>query len=502
MSESASPSPRDRPEAPAPVPLDPRAGALPPALEWDAARPDTVLLLLDASGDRGWAADAAVALASGWARAGRRIVLADLHLEDPVLHERAGVPNLDGVVDVFLYGASLARTARAVPGRGFYLISAGTYTPDPEDVLRHPRWSKIVSGFADANATLLLFAPAGTPGLDALAESVGAAVVLGDAGRLPAGVRARAVVVPPGAPAAPEREVLREPEPDAARKDPLIGEYANGIPASTLPAAARRPPRQPDLSEPPPPEAPPRRRKRPAREERKVSPVLLVLLALVVLGAAGYWVLQASPGLMARMGLGGGEVAVAPTPAAVPAPAPAAAPTPAGVPLPYAVQVKAFPSLASARQYAGGEAARYPGIPFYVSLEWIDGVPYYKVLTGLLPDTVAAARLRDRLVESGVIDQADALEELSLIQYTPLAFDLGEFPTRPAAEARADSLLEREVPSYPVAVPYSAGPERWRLYGGAFRDSTAAEGMRRHLAEKGVQAGLVQRTGRPSQAGG
>jgi hypothetical protein len=526
MSDSVSSSLWGGPEVPSTTFFDPASGPLPEALAWKAGRPETMVLLLSSTGDREWAADAAAAVAAEWARAGRRVVLADLHLEEPVLHERLGEPNLDGVVDVFLYGASLARTARAVAGRGFYLISSGTYTPDPEPVLRHSRWPKIITGFRDAQATLLLFVPAGTPGVESLARAAEAAIVLGEAGpgALPQGVRVRAVVAPPAA-AVPEAvpeaaatpepeptpraeeddgwaelrtrpepvEVLPAPDPFEERADPLLGEYANGIPATTLPAGAVRRPREPDLTEPPPPEIPVKRRR---GGDRKVSPVLWALLAVVVLFAAGYFLLQAYPDLPARMGLGGG-VAEAPRAAAPAAPRPRGfAPAPAGTKLPYSVQVKAFASLPAAAQLAATEGQRFSDVPFFVSLELIDSVPYYKVLAGLYPDTAGAARLRERLVQAEVVDADDAQGAWSLIQPTPLAFQLGEFPTRGAAQARADSLLAREVPAYPVAVPYTNGSERWRLYVGAFRDSVAAEGMRRLLADKQVEAKLEERAGR------
>ncbi|MDP9348328.1 MAG: hypothetical protein M3P24_04185, partial [Gemmatimonadota bacterium] len=78
------------PEVPSTTFFDPASSSLPDALAWSMEHPETVVLLLDASADREWAADVAVALASAWARAGRRVVLADLHLENPVLHERMG----------------------------------------------------------------------------------------------------------------------------------------------------------------------------------------------------------------------------------------------------------------------------------------------------------------------------------------------------------------------------------------------------------------------------
>lgn len=512
MSDSPFFSP-SRGEAPPPTPFDPGSGALPPSLAWSPAEPETVVLLVDAARDRGWAADVAVSVAGAWARAGRRVVLADLHLEEAVLHERLGEPNLDGVVDVFLYGASLARTARPVRGHGFYLISSGTYTPDPGSVLGHPRWSKVLAGFSDAQATLLLFVPAESPGIDALARLAGTAILLGDGAAAPPEVRVRAVVVPEEARGAAARfpeplEVLPAPDPFEERADPLIGEYAGGIPASTLPPGALRPPRAPDLTEPPPPAEPRaggKRRKGEEPRERKVSPVLLLVLLLVVLFAAGYYGWRTFPDLVQR--LRGGAPAEEPASAAPAAPAPAAkgtaaAPAPAGVELPYAVHVKAYASPEPARQMIAAEAPRFSDVALYVSPDWIDGVPYYRVLAGLLPDTAEAARLRQRLIDGGVVDDSDPEQALIRIQYTPLAFHLGEYPARPAALARVDSLQAVEVPAYAVAVPYASGPERWRVYGGAFRDSTAAEVMRRLLAEKKIEAPLVARTGRGVRTGG
>ncbi|HET7461341.1 MAG TPA: hypothetical protein VFJ82_08825, partial [Longimicrobium sp.] len=165
---------------PQPTFFDPAFERLPAAAAFDPDRPGPVLVLFDPRADRAWVADAAIALATGWYAAGRRTVLADLSIEDPILHERVGVPNLDGVVDLFLYGASLARSARPVPGRGFLLITAGTYTPEPESIFRHARWGKIVDGFREAQASLLLFTPLDAPGLTALAQWSDDVVLLGD----------------------------------------------------------------------------------------------------------------------------------------------------------------------------------------------------------------------------------------------------------------------------------------------------------------------------------
>jgi hypothetical protein len=509
-----------------------------------------VVLLVDAAGDRAWAADAAVALATAWARAGRRVVLADLHLQAPVVHERLGEPNLDGVVDVFLYGASLSRAARPAPGRGFYLISSGTYTEDPGAVLRHPRWPRIAAGFADAQATLLLFVPADSAGLASLAEWAPAAVLLGRpeaaaAALLPSGMRVHAVAAPEDSPGAGAEagaaaaelpapaEIRVEPaEPPVAdrvddedatvagtaaeapqgaelvpwtdpyeeRQDRLLGEYAQGIPASTLPAGAVKT-READLRDPPP--ATSAEREVPPPKRNWLRAALLVVLSAAAVYAAAYLVDRANPelfgGILGR-GAATGEATDSASPeakaaAAALAPAPAAA----GVALPYSVQAKAFASLRAARQMVEGDSARLSGVPLYVSPELVDRVLYYKVMAGTLADTMQASRLRQQLVYAKLVEESDAQGGTwSLVQFTPLAFDLGEFPDRAAALAHSDSLLQRQVPSYAVRLPAPGGGERWRVYGGAFRDSVGAEGMRRILSDKRIEARLVERVGTPS----
>ncbi len=98
--------------APSPTFFDPSFERLPAPVAGETAAPGPVLLLFDRAADRDWAADAAVSLATGWHAAGRRTVLADLCLEDPFLNDRIGMPNQDGVVDIFLYGASLGTKSR------------------------------------------------------------------------------------------------------------------------------------------------------------------------------------------------------------------------------------------------------------------------------------------------------------------------------------------------------------------------------------------------------
>ncbi|HEU4562242.1 MAG TPA: SPOR domain-containing protein [Longimicrobium sp.] len=541
---------------PQPTFFDPAFERLPAAAAYDPDRPGPVLLLFDPRAHRAWVADAAIALATGWYAAGRRTVLADLSLEDPILHERVGVPNLDGVVDLFLYGASLARSARPVPGRGFLLITAGTYSPEPEAIFRHQRWGKIVDGFREAQASLLLFVPIDAPGLAALAQYAEDVVLLGDredgdlleslvdprfhvrpwltpparpgadgrgAPPAPSPARIGTVTVsaadralgepvgrpaaPPPAPAAPAE---RFPQPEPGGFQPWLGPprepartgdeplpSANDIahaPAASLPAPG---PEWEDTVEP----AGKRRKKKSIPKERKVSPLLLVLLVLALMAAAIAAAVTYLPGLLNRGSNGPPAPATRPaSPARRPVAAATAAPAAeAGTRLPYAVHVKAFQGVRgfdTARQLAARVREAFPGTPAYVFVEEEAGLAYYKVYAGMLDDTVQAAALRTELVERRLADPEDVGGPAALIQARPYAFDLGEYPTRQAAEARAGELVRGAIDSYAVPVPQSDGSERYRLYAGAFADSARAVPMQKTLEAARLPAKLVRRVGR------
>lgn len=139
----------------------------------------SAVLLLDADGHG--APEAAVELATALARSGHRIVLCDLSLSAPALHRVLGVPNDEGMTDLFVFGASLRRVTTAVRDGALFFAPAGVGVPDPERIAAHPRWDRLLAGAADAHATLLLFAPADLPGVGRIASRVGYAAVLGGA---------------------------------------------------------------------------------------------------------------------------------------------------------------------------------------------------------------------------------------------------------------------------------------------------------------------------------
>jgi hypothetical protein len=421
----------------------------------------TVVLLLSGAADRGWAARAAVALSSAWAAEGRRIVLADLHLETPMLTEAAEGPGLEGITDVFLYGASLSRIASAVQNGAFYMIRAGTYAPDPGEIYRHPRWKKLVAGFRDTQATLVLFAPAESPDLAELSAWTSETVLLGSAASRETVeiVQARGMKV---------LGVLRPDPEDLAALEREEAERADAAGIAGL-----------ETIELPPPA----RRRRPERHGPNL--VLIALVILVLLGAAFYLVATLRPELLPpelRPGTAGGVDR-------------GGAVAREGDPLPYSVHVKAFNTLNAAREELLSERLLFDSTLFFISPEEIQGTLFYRILAGMSSDTLDATLLRDRLIEVGVIDPQGAVGTWSLVQFTPLSFNLGEYPNRDAAVLKADSLLDRQVPTYVAAVPYSDGSRRWQLYGGAFRDSVHAEAMGEMLLAAGIPADLTVRTG-------
>lgn len=151
--------------------FDPDGEILPEPLS-DPGREEgeVVALLADAAlRESGWAARAAVALCTKWAQAGRRVLLMDANLVDPALHTALDERNDEGVTDAVLYGVSPARMARS-RDEGFLFASAGTVTADASTVLRHPRWTSVLSACRAAGSRVVLFLPAGVPGAEALAD--------------------------------------------------------------------------------------------------------------------------------------------------------------------------------------------------------------------------------------------------------------------------------------------------------------------------------------------
>lgn len=515
-----------------PVNLDPAPNSLPTSKAVDPDRLGNgptiavpggpAILLLSGAGNREWAARAAEALGVAWSAGGRPVILSDLHIETPLLRG-GGDDGVEGIVDILLYGASPSYVA--APGEGgSSVIRAGTYTPSPRELYRHPGWSGLAAHVGRSGAMLAIFAPAEEVDLEAISTWVPEAILLGsaegsEAGRLLSayGVRVIECLVPldespvvtgpnaappempPPSDTPPEEQLSGEPaadgQPPAPAPPTTVTAPSTSTPAppereSAIPLVVIPPPRPAARPRPAAPTRPPRRGSDDQVSGNELT-ILILLIVLTVLVMAMFILFNRRPptgtalpllGAAAEMstrsdgpGLPGGQASI----------------------LAYSVSVKAYPTFASARELIEAESRRNPGTEFFISPEAIQGVVYYRVLAGLTADTMRANELRDALMDSGAIEVSDAGGSWSFLHSAPLAFDLGDFASKEEALAYASSLADLEIPAYATAIPHADGSSGWRLYAGAYRDAASAEWMRRALEEVGVPGALVSRTGAP-----
>lgn len=165
------------------IPFDPDSGTLPESLSLTGESGGGVVLLMAEPSVResGWGPRAAVALARTWSDQGVSVLLMDGDPSEPALHEILGRENGEGVTDAVLYGVSPDRMATPVED-GFLFAPAGTVVAEPSSVLRHPRWSSVLTACRAAASTVVLYLPAGVPGVDSLAAHADHTLRLSDTG--------------------------------------------------------------------------------------------------------------------------------------------------------------------------------------------------------------------------------------------------------------------------------------------------------------------------------
>lgn len=455
-------SPDSRPVA---TRLPPGSGTLPETLEPAILASTNPILLLVAPDAGDPSVRTAIQLAEARAREGGSTILADASVAEPRLHELLDVENLEGLADVFLFGASLERVRTRPDTWSFDFVPMGAYVPDPSAVLESSRWASISATLREDGERLFLFVPAGSPGLGILSRRVGEAVLIGDAESVERAVGKLD----------PSCEILAVVEPlSSMAPDRLVGEAgaaAEGE-ASTIFD-------DPELTEPVV--------FRGGRKvQRAISPVLLILLVAALL-AAGWFVYQE-------------YFAPAPQEEAVEtpvAPAPVERGEPVETPIPISVAVEAHQDLESAWARVRALEEAEPDLHFFLAPVGVRDVIYYRLLAGPVSDQEAGEWLMGRLVERNHKTASDPWA----IRPTEQAFLLGEFDDRQRAEARVDSLARLEIPTYIVPIRYDPGPPRYRVYGGAYESEAEAIVMRDMLLEAGLDARLVARTGEPMAEG-
>jgi cell division septation protein DedD len=494
----------------------------------------------------GWSAQAAIAIAEALAEAGSRIILADLSLDDPELHDLVGLDNNEGLTDVFLFGASLEHVTRMLPAHSFELIPAAAFTPDAEEILTHRRWSILFEEYAASNVKLLLYMPIAIDGASAFSDRVGHTIVLAEPQELddvraalsvdaeimavlkpPSAaddiVESEADVVPMVAPVTP-RAPARTPDDDFAKiripkdsaREALIADLRSrqraalqapppikpaspdevDVASAKAPAAPRAsmgfPPPRPGLHEP-------TFATRARPKKKKPSRLLVPLLAALVVSslAAGWhyyggaWWADYRATRAANQSNGQPGNQQGPTNSgSTGAQTPVTPAKPEGVPMPYSVAIGIYPVLDQANQILEHYREEASDLSFYIAPTVVQAALYYRVFAGPLPDSASAAAVRDTLMARKLKTYSGTSDLVS----APLAFHIGTYLRRVDAEIKAREIAIKGVPAYIVPINSATGMQ-YNIYVGAFAGRGDAEFMRDILQQASLPDTLVERTG-------
>ncbi|MDO8667339.1 MAG: SPOR domain-containing protein [Gemmatimonadales bacterium] len=432
-----------------------------------------VVALVPATGYPAWSAMNAWRVARSAAAPGRRTVLVDCVVDEPVLHTVAGAANEEGIVDAFLYGASLNHIAQPQPEPNLFFIPAGTFAPDPRLVLASPRWRRLSAGFRHEGALLLLFVP--EERLASVAADLDGMVVLAPQGMDLAAAEAPGVAQAIGRGLPILAVVGDAPPPEEASAADLAPIVA---PAATAPHSAS-------------PEATGARRARPALRRRASAPMSLlippprrvpwapyaVLLALA-LGAVA-WLYRDDLAQLAGL---------APEPEPPPpfvhhTPPPQPPPHPVDS-LRYAIQVAAWPTLRQALRAL--DRLEEGGVPGFVTPVLLPRRRrWFRLHAGPLASRPAADSVLRSLRAARLATRAAAVVD------APLSVELaGDFTADSATAARA-RLRAAGLPVFALG----QADRRFRLYAGAFENTPQAAMLLEIVTSTGGTGELVPRVG-------
>jgi hypothetical protein len=140
----------------------------------------------------------------------RRVALGDLLGEAPPIQTLVQGDDPHGLLDSFAYGVSLTKIAQQVPDSGeLFVMPTGTGPVDHDELFANPRWRRLIAGFREVGALLVIAAPADAQGVHELISATDGVVIVGDVvppevsvAQALAWVRPRRNVAPAAVPAA------------------------------------------------------------------------------------------------------------------------------------------------------------------------------------------------------------------------------------------------------------------------------------------------------------
>ena len=483
-------------------PFDPDSGNLPeivaPGAVLSGAGGGVVTLIVAPDVTQSsWSPSAATAIARAWSEQGHRVVLFDLSLNAPVLHQALGLPNAVGLVDLILRGASMSAVAQQAGTVGFQFVAVGDGVTDPTQVTLSDGWSDFVDEIERDDATIIFYVPADLPGVDALvARSVATLLLAGDPTEAEWVAQSFALddvvglVEALGDEPEPPEEEFEVPSspaidsPPVASLPPDESSPAASTPPGQSPPAGELPPVEDEFGFSPLPEVQTFGREgspvaaeatKPEKQPLPWRPVLIG--TLVGLGALATWqVLYTAREPTNPLSEPSGTVVPAEISLSEAA-SQAAAPVSTGPRQGYSLALAAYETEAAATQEARAMAQRRPDLLFIVAPVRVSGRAYYRLLAGPAEDVSGAERLRASLAETLRGDDGARW----IVRETPLAFFFGEFESTEAAATRVSEVRTAGVGPYVLEVEGSQVPS-YRVYAGAYQTPEAAVVMGELLA--------------------
>jgi len=391
---------------------------------------------------------AAVALGIGEAQAAnRRVVVADLVGDIGALTRLVNSDDPHGLSDSFLFGVSLNKVAQPVGDANLYVLPSGTEPVADDTIYRSDRWRRLVAGFREVGALLVLVASEQVSGLSALITYTDGAIAVGR-GEVPGLVL----------------DVARIPRPPGSSLTPS-GRYTVIVPK--------------------------RRSRRPLFIGAGALAVAAAIVAMLVYRFAN----SASEAPLAvdttkadtvaavRRSVDSAAAAVAPDTPPVRNPGDSARATSFGV------EIAKFSTPTGALMRVRSELPkRTPAATFGVVAIGADATLWYRVVAAAAPTRSGADSALTSLRATKAIDDPAAGAVVSV----PFAFRLQAGVAPAAADSVAAGFRARGVPAYALLQDDSTAT----IYAGAFESADQAALFTTYLRGLGVEPALTYRLGR------
>ena len=391
---------------------------------------------------------AAVALGIGDVQAvNRRVVIADLAGDTPMLTRLVSGDDPHGLSDSFRYGVSLNRVAQPVGNANLYVLPSGTEPVADDEIYRNDRWRRLVAGFREVGALLVLVASDQVPALDALITYTDGAVAVGR-GSVPGLVL----------------DVARIPRPPGSAPTPS-GRYPVVVPV--------------------------KRSRRPLFIGAGALAAAAVIVAVLVYRFAGG---ESTPVAAAdsartdtvaavRRSVDSAAAAVAPDTPPIRNPGDSARATGFGV------EIAKFSTPAGALMRVRSELPRATSAAtFGVVAIGADATLWYRVVAGAEASRPEADSALSALRGSKAIDDPTS----GAVVNVPFAFRIQAGVAPGAADSVAGAFRARGVPAYPLLQDDSTAT----IYAGAFESADQAALFTTYLRGLGVEPALTYRLGR------